>query len=319
MKKMTESLCICLTPLHVLIARGIYEKSGVKFSKGIYLNYVDNDKNRFYADEMHKFCEVVDYVLLPSEDTYFWPKHLHIFIRRLNYRFKFSIYGNVRFVYTGTSNNHYLYALLSAINFNNLVTYDDGVENIKADSILKIKEKISAKIFLLLSGITYWRDKLISESTLHYSIYNGINVYSKTEKIDFMMTILPSNNHHQLIKVIKIFLGPPPEVSKAVADVISNSILAIKPDGYIAHPREIIHRIATLNYINTHLVAEHYIINSLNENPTVSYEVYGYEGSALLNLAGIHRIKVFSVMESEPDNQKMRKMMKSSGINFLYV
>lgn len=317
MNKITESLCICLTPLHVLIARGIYEKKGVKFSKGIYLSYVDNDKSRFYADEMHQFCETTDYLLLPSEDTYVWPKRLHIFIRRLHYRIKFSVYGKVRFVYTGTSINHYLYALLSAIKFSHLVTYDDGVENIKADSILKTKEKFSAKIFLLLSGITYWRDKLISESTLHYAIYNGINVYTKTEKINLLRATLPSKQHHQLSKVVKIFLGPPPEVSKDVADVISRSLLAIQPDGYIAHPREVIHRIQTITYIDTHLVAEHYILNLLNEDPAILCEVYGYEGSALLNLAGISRIKVFSVMPSESGNENIRGMMQSSGVNLM--
>lgn len=318
MKQNTESLCICLTPLHVLIAREIYEKKGVKFSKGIYLSYVDNDKSRFYADEMHQFCETADYVSLPSEDSYVWPKRLHMWIRRLRYRVKFSAYGKVRFVYTGTSINHYLYALLSALKFSHLVTYDDGVENIKAESVLKTKEKFSAKIFLLLSGISYWRDKLIDESTLHYSIYNGINVYTKTEKINLLRATLPSKQH-QLSKVVKIFLGPPPEVSKAVTDVISSSLLAIKPDGYIAHPREVSHRIAAQTYIHTHLVAEHYILSLLNENPAVSCEVYGYEGSALFNLAGNHRIKVFSVMASEPDNQNIRQMMKSSGINFLYA
>jgi hypothetical protein len=318
MKKNIESLCICLTPLHVLIAQKIYEKKGVKFSKGIYLSYLDNNKNRFYADEMHQFCESTELILLPSEASYFCPKHLHIFIRRLYFRIKFSAYSNVSTIYTGTSINHYLYALLSGLKFNHLVTYDDGVENIKANSVLKTKEKFSAKLFLLSSGITYWRDKLISESSLHYSIYNGTNVYEKTEKIEFLSATFPIQQHVQPSKVVKIFLGPPPEVSSSVEEVISKSILAIKPDGYIAHPREVNFRNEVLTYINTNLVAEHYILNLLNNEPAVSCEVYGYEGSALLNLASIPRIKVVSVMESEPDKKNIREMMKSYGINFLH-
>lgn len=316
-RAINDSICICLTPLHVLIARRIYEKKGIKFSKGIYLSYVDNDKNRFYVDEMRAFCEAVDDVLLPSEDSYGSLKHLAMYVRRLQFRLKFSAYRHVRDVYTGTSINHYLYALLSAIKFSRLVTFDDGVENIKTDSALKIKEKPSAKLFLWLSGITYGRDRMLSKSSLHYSIYNAINVYTKTEKIDLLGVTVPSKQSHPFTKVVKIFLGPPPEVSKDVADVISRSLLAIQPDGYIAHPREVIHRIQTITYIDTHLVAEHYILNLLTEDPTTTCEVYGYEGSALLNLAGMSRVKVFSVMPSESGNENIRRMMQSSGVNLM--
>lgn len=314
---MNPSLCICLTPLHVLIAAKISEFEGVKFSKGVYLTYTDNDKSKFYAKEMEQFCLSVDYVLLPSETSYSTLKHLHIFVRRLYFRLKFSKYGKANKVYTGTSINHYLFALLSAIDFDRLITFDDGITNIKINSDLKRKDKWTAKLFLLLSGITYWREKLISKSSLHYSIYSTPNVFANVKSIKLLNFKSKADLVSTDSESIKVFLGSPPEFSVDVWKLISDSIDNVQPNGYLPHPREIEKRISNVDYIDTALVAEHYVLNLLSENPNMQCELYGYEGSALLNLAGQDRINVFSVMPLSNENSDLINLMKSAGVSFI--
>ena len=312
-----SNICVCLTPLHVLVATRIAELEGIKFTKGIYLTYTNNDKSKFYAKEMEQFCLSVDYVLLPSEKSYSRHKHIHIFLRRLYYRLKFAKYGKVSSVYTGTSINHYLFALLSAINFDRLITFDDGIINIKQNSDLKLKDKWSAKLFLLLSGITYWREKLISKSNLHYSIYTTPNAFANVKSIKLLNFKTKADLVSTDSKLIKVFLGSPPEFSVDVWKIISDSIEKIQPNGYLPHPREIEKRVSNVKYIDTALVAEHYVLNLLSEGPNVQYELYGYEGSALLNLAGQERVKVFSVMPLSNENSDLINLMKSAGVSFI--
>lgn len=314
---MNPSLCICLTPLHVLIAAKVSEFEEIMFSKGVYLTYTDNDKSKYYAKEMERFCLSVDYVLLPNETSYLALKHLHIFARRLYFRLKFSKYRKANKVYTGTSINHYLFSLLSAVNFNKLITFDDGITNIKLNSDLKRKDKWPAKLFLLFSGITYWTEKLISKSSLHYSIYSTPNVFANVKSIKLLDLKSKGDLGTNSSKVINVFLGSPPEFSADVWKIISDSIDKIQPNGYLPHPREIEKRISNVNYIDTAFVAEHYVLNLLSENPNLQCELYGYEGSALLNLAGQDRIKVFSVMPYSNENSDLINLMKLAGVSFI--
>ena len=229
MSQAIDSLCVCLTPLHVLIASRICALNGVKFTKGVYITYTDNDKSKFYASELEKLCGTMDYVLLPSENSLSTPKHWHIFIRRLRYRLKFSNYPAVHVLYTGTSINSYLNALLSAVHFKKLVTFDDGILNIKDNSELKIKTKWSAKLYLLMSGITFYTEKIISNSTLHYSIYDTKNVFDHVKKIDLLSTTNDQNQSRGAVKVVKIFLGSPPEADAEIWNNIAKSIAEIQP------------------------------------------------------------------------------------------
>lgn len=312
-----NNICICLTPLHVLIAERIASFEGIQFTRGIYLTYTNNEKSKYYAKEMEKFCISVDYVLLPSETNYSKPKHVHIFLRRLHFRLKFSKYGKVDYVYTGTSINHYLYALLSAINFNRLITFDDGIINIKQNSALKIKDNCKVKLFLLLSGITYWNERFFSKSSMHYSIYSTPNVFSNVKTIN-LLNFENKNEKGITDKIVfKLFLGSPPELSTDVWNIIGKFINHIKPNGYLPHPREVEKKITNINYIDTKLVAEHYVLNLLSENSNMECELYGYEGSALLNLAGQDRIKVYSVMPRTKDNSDLIALMKSAGVCFM--
>lgn len=312
-----NNLCICLTPLQVLIASRVAAHEGIKFSRGVYLSNTNNEKNKFYAKEMEQYCNAVDYILLPNETNFSTLRHLHIFVRRIYFRLKFIKYRKFDTVYTGNSIHNYLFALLSSINFSRCITFDDGILNIKSDSELKRKDKWTSQIFLILAGITYSKGKLIAESSLHYSIYSTPNVFGNVKNI----TLLNVENKSSLIpyeaKIIKIFFGSPPEFPASIWQIISNSIAKIQPDGYLPHPREVQKKIFNVSYIETKFIAEHYVLNLLSENPNIQCELYGYEGSALLNLSGQDRIRVFSVMPLSNENSDLINLMKAAGVIFM--
>jgi hypothetical protein len=169
----------------------------------------------------------------------------------------------------------------------------------------------------LLSGITYWREKLISKLNLHYSIYSTPNVFANVKSIKLLNFKTKADFASTDSKLIKVFLGSTPEFSVDVWKIISDSIEQIQPNGYLPHPREIEKRVSNVNYVDTALVAEHYVLNLLSEDPNVQCELYGYEGSALLSLAGQDRIKVFSVMPFSNENSDLINLMKSAGVSFI--
>lgn len=317
MTSKNKSLCICLTPLHVLIAARIAEHEGIKFDRGVYLANTNNEKNKFYAKEMDLFCNTVDFILLPNETSFSKLRHLHIYLSRLYFRIKFTKYCRFNTVYLGNSIHNYLFALLSAISFFRCVTFDDGILNIKTNSELKRKDKSTSKLFLYLSGITFSKEKLISKSNLHYSIYSNPNVFGNVKIIHLLDVDRQAANIVSETKIVKIFLGSPPEFSSDIWKIIGESVKKIQPDGYLPHPREVEKKIFNVKYIDTKYVAEHYVLNLLSESSNVQCELYGYEGSALLNLAGQERIKVFSVMSQNDENLELIHLMKSAGVNFI--
>lgn len=309
-----NSLCVCFTPLNVLIARRVAEINNIKFSKGVFITSVDTEKQRYYAKVMQEFCETVDYTV-PNDNGNIKPKHLSILVRRIKSRKFFSQYAHVNSVYIATSYSDLVFEFLSSVRFEKLYTYDDGLINIFNDGTLVRIYDWKAKFFLILAGVTYWPTKFMAKTTLHYTIYHAENSFNPTQFIE--LTNASRELEDNRIDVKKIFLGALPEASDDMWSLIKESVNQINPDGYLAHPREKVKKVDNVFYIKTPLVAEDYILTDLKNNPNVSYEVYGYDSSALFNLAKVQGVKVISVIPNKPENFPLRNLMDKSGISFL--
>lgn len=310
-----NSLCVCFTPLNVLIARRVAEINNTKFSKGVFITSVDSDKQKYYANIMQEFCETVDYLIVPSDDSHFKPRHLSILYRRIKYRTLFRRYSKAKNIYMATSYSDHVFELLSAISFSNLYTFDDGLINIFNDGSLVRTYDLKAKVFLLLAGVRYWPSKFINETILHYTIYDAKNSFNPTQFVE--LTTESHTSSRTKTEIRKIFLGALPEASEEMWRLIKDSISEIKPDGYLAHPREKVKKIKHIEYISTPLVAEDYVLTEMKNNLNLFYEVYGYDSSALFNLAKVHGVKVVSVLPNNPENAALRTLMEASGINLL--
>ena len=172
-----KSLCICLTPLHVLIADRIREENNQVFSLGIYMSYQKDDKQDYYFRKMKSFCKEIEFVKTPKEK---YPsglsKYITIYKRRNNFLQKFYTYGEFDYVLSSSSINHYLWSLIQTSSPDRLETYDDGLLNI-AKTPVQHYEKTSflENLFLNISGIRLNKEKLIKQYARHYSIYEHKN------------------------------------------------------------------------------------------------------------------------------------------------
>lgn len=318
MRARADQLCACLTPLHVLTARRIAEYGGARFARGLYITSVDNEKDRHYANAMREFCARVEYQVVPGEDGYRAPKHLSIWARRLRYRIAFRRYGPVRTVYVPSSNNHYVYILLSAIRFSELVTFDDGLLNVNPSSpLFRKRTRLRARAFLLAAGVTSWPERIRALATRHFSLYDLENVCPRVEKIRLIGDTDRLPALAGKLMPVRILIGPAPEVGAKVWTRLRDAARQLRFDAYLPHPRERGHMIDRIEYVQTPLVAEDYIVSRLKSEPTLAVQIYGYDSTALVNLARTPRIEVFSLLDDTAETSGLRSLMQQSGVVML--
>jgi len=313
-----KSLCICLTPLHVLIAERVAEKTTQKFDQGIYLSYQDDEKTRVYFNRMTSFCSNIKFVMLPNDAIKSPLKHLKIFVQRWTFRFKNGAYANYSDIYLPTSSNLYLLVLLPILSKSTLITFDDGIVNIAYNEVHRQANHpgIFARLYTWATGVLCSLDKLIKLSTKHFSIYSdSVNVCKKN-----VQYVTLSGDHRlnaDSSKVIKIFIGPPPEADSSIWQKVNEKILEISPDEFLPHPRDINQMAKNVAYSSTNLIAEDYVINVLEDNPDARIEIYGLQSSALLHLAKLPKVEVFSFIDNNPKNAYLIKLMSQYGIDFI--
>jgi beta-galactosamide-alpha-2,3-sialyltransferase len=313
-----SQLCICLTPLHVLIAKRISETLGLKFSMGIYFTSADNKKNRHYAGVMNEFCARTEYMVVPGEDSYRGQKHYAIWKRRLEYRISFRTLGPANTVYVPSSMNNYTYALLSAVDFTELVTFDDGLLNVHPASLfITSRTSLRAQAFLLAAGVTYWPERMLAKASIHYSIYEMENFCSQVTRIKLIDGVGLEPNNSAPSHTAKIMFGPGPEIESEAWETIIKAIGQFALHAYLPHPRETIPRVEGIEYLDTHLVAEDYVVDQLRKAPGLSIQIYGYDSSALIHLARTPRVEVFSLLRDTARNSDIRALMEKSGIVML--
>lgn len=309
---------MCLTPLHVLIARRIAESRGAPFSTGLYITSADNEKQRHYANVMREFCARTEYLILPGEDSYRGQKHVAIWKRRVKYRFAFRRFGRVNTVYVPSSINHCIYVLLTAVRHSELVTFDDGVSNVNPDSPLyKIHTRIPAIIFYLMAGVTNWPERIRARASNHYSIYDMENICSPVSRIKLIDGTGQMSGSAVKSAPARILFGPAPEVRPEVWEALRNAARRFALDAYLPHPRETRRMIEGIEYLETPLVAEDYILDRLRKDPNLAFQIYGYDSSALINLARTPRIEVFSLLNDTARTSSLRSLMEKSGVVML--
>ena len=72
-----------------------------------------------------------------------------------------------------------------------------------------------------------------------------------------------------------------------------------------------------IEYLETPLVAEDYILNRLRTEPNLAFQIYGYDSSALINLARTPRIEVFSLLGKAAEAAELHALMEKSGVVML--
>jgi hypothetical protein len=310
-----DSLCICLTPLHVLTAEKVSETIGQHFDKGVYFSYNSDSKTEHYYNKMASFCKESEFVLLPNDNINSPLKHLKILVQRWKFFFRFAYLSKFKNVFLPTSYNTYLMILLAITRKSRTHTFDDGILNIAYEEIVSPYRSKSpvAKIYEKLTGVFYSIDDLVKSSTEHYSIYPASqNVCGNVKEI----SLLDGSVHKGEPKNIKrIFIGPAPEADDEVWQKVNNKIQEVIPDEFLPHPRDIHQKAKNVHYTQTHLIAEDYVISQLEQNPNSAIEVYGLQSSALIHLAKLPNVVVFSFIDNNPGNSFLIRLMSIYGVN----
>jgi len=314
---------LCMTPLHVLTAQAISEELGcANFLCGAYVTSQDDPKSRHYATKMKNFCKRVEFKVVDSDASYGRWKHAEILIRRRRYISWLKGLGEFSSCLIPSSLSHYAYAVPSAYAGSTISTYDDGVLNIQPNSqIISCKLSIGTRLFLAISGIRHWPSRLIRQSDIHYTLYSSNNAYGEARQVKLFSckhnSINLSNNNARL-GIVRILLGPPPEADIQVLNLFKNTSLHVQFDGVLAHPRFADYDCEGLPLIKTNLIAEDYVLQILLAGRYEMVEVYGYESSALLNLAGLSGIRCLSLLENSDREKVMRSLMARCGVEMLF-
>jgi len=297
-----------------LIAEKIAQHTGQLFDKGIYFSYNNDLKTRHYLNRMSSFCKESEFVLLPNDGIKSPVKHIKIFVQRWMFCFRFSYCSAYRNVYLPTSYNTYLMILLAIIRKRKIHTFDDGILNIAYEEIISPyrSKSLVAKIYEKFTGVFYSIDELVKQSQRHYSIYTAAqNVCANVQEINFLDSVGTQGGRNN---IRRIFIGPPPEAGEDVWNQLNNKILEVRPDEFLPHPRDIHQKAKNVRYTETHLIAEDYVISELGKDENSAFEIFGLQSSALIHLAKLPNVTVFSFIDDNPKNAFLIKLMSMYGV-----
>ncbi|HFE9762263.1 TPA: glycosyltransferase family 52 [Acinetobacter baumannii] len=280
-----KSLVICFTPLQMLIAEKIVAQQPSVDLIVIALN--NNDKYKYYYNNFQHPNITKQYYLFNNNKSRFF-KLINIFKFKENFKLE-DFYENI---YVSSIDNKYTHNILSAVNFKNLYTYDDGAANIVKNSIY-FKQTFESKlkdIIFKLMGVGFSLNKIKKLSRKHYTIYKGIqNIVEQTEYI----SIIEKKEEDRNIFVdqeIKIFLGQPLKDIDKNFDVLAlKKILVMEGVNYhFRHPRETDE--AFFEEIKTSYIFEDFFAKELSKYRKVI--IYTLSSTAALNIISLDNVEV---------------------------
>lgn len=290
------NLIICCTPLQVLIAEKIIELYPEQKFYGVLFSPERNEKYQYYYNRLKKKCVKVD--LLEVKDILKNKYYLLInMIFIYFYSFKFP---KVDRVFLANIDIFYIHTFIGRFNNSEIITFDDGTINLNFKQNFFTREKpeeiFGSKLlylFKLLNSTTL--DDILRRKVKHYSIYKLPNIMGETTYIELFNC---KNNIYTASQSVSILVGQPifqDKDNNKFADIalMKRIIEDYKIDYYLPHPRES-YFVEGVNYINTPLIFEEYIMKSIEENPNKRYIVYTLFSSVALNLISIPQVEIVS-------------------------
>lgn len=303
------NLIICTTPFQMFLAERIIELFPDEEFIFKVFTFTDNEKFRYYFDRVKSIKQVVE-----SEYIYFnWEHSTKVkkFVYLITMKIKgyFLIKRGIKKIFIANIDGHhknlhiYIYHILykEGVILN---TFDDGLANLLHKSFF-YKEVCYPKTMGLIlnflcpnTDLNYFKNK----SQLHYTVYSKFkNIIENTQAIDLFDKKLIEKKDNIIKNSIKILIGQPIyELSKDLdieqkqqknIEVINKVINLYHIDYYIPHPRET-YQVSNVNYINTPLIFEDYLINELQSNSDTKYEIYSFFSSAVINCMNLPNIEI---------------------------
>jgi beta-galactosamide-alpha-2,3-sialyltransferase len=287
-------LFLCGTPLHSLMAKRIIEHENIDKDECVLFFYsrVMNKKYEYYFSQIST---------LFSESIYFYsdsryPRYL-IEARKILEEIEYDS------LYFGNACVPYVLLALSAGKHKEVVTFDDGVQNIFAGSPFASKYGMSLKKYLgmLPFGNKYSLQKIRNETSRHYTIYPGFKNYLSENPTP--LSIFPVVESSEGGEICSIILGtnfknafPSQDLNKAYRMLSEFSDTLEGDVYYLAHPRASGEIIRGCCNVETEKIAEEFVGEMYAKYRRIN--LYGFCSSAQLNLA--HLPNVYNYFISIP-------------------
>jgi len=295
---------MCVTPLQMLIAEHLIKENNKEEFQVVILSYDKNIKYDYYINKLKLICVNLIHFNVETDSKIQRLKEMLMFKNKIN------ILKNVYFckVFIASIENPFLLLLLSTIKFGAIYTFDDGTANINKESIYYRNLKIGfiESIIRKILGIKYQRDDIKKTSISHYTLYpSHDNIIPSTIPIQFLNTksselLKDSNNANQ--ETISVFLGQPLRGINAYFDdaFIINIFEKYNINYYFPHPRER-KRITELNYIDSPLIFEEYIITLIDQGYKIN--LFTFFSTAALNVSVLNNVKIYCLKNKFLENK----------------
>ena len=310
------NLIICTTPLHSLIAEKSIEKRAGEFFHLIFISERGSNKDYFYFNRLSNKVNNADFFCVYYKNRVEYLKFLFRIKKFLNKKYDDVFFANI--------NSIFIHRILSLIYFSKIITFDDGMANIIPNSSITCKENISFIRILLnyVFGIKFNKRRIKNIISSHYTLFPDFKNIS--DKITPLSLGNSENIHVKNCNRKKIFVGQPifemlsigkEKYIKIIRDICN----LLQIDYYIPHPREN-YKISGVNYIETDLILEDYILNEDG-----CFELYSFYSSSLLTLINCQNISLNSVFVKGIGMEKNNAIMGSYsvieklGLKIIYI
>ncbi|WP_442779791.1 glycosyltransferase family 52 [Enterobacter cancerogenus] len=301
------NLVVCFTPLQVLIAMQVIEREGINY----------NDIHFIYFSQTLDLKHQKYYSYIASRakhSTYIKEKYSFKLLCKIKKQFGSYHFERVLLASIDDSITHYL---LSYIQLNTLITFDDGLGNILQTGSYFIKhprKSIKKKVFSVIHfmlGRKYYIDDVKNRVERHYTIYKNFkNCIPNPIPISLFNFESPSLETH---KSIDVFLGT---IYKEIVEFDNEQCLKAevikfiegfsqKPI-YIPHPRAADDEFKQYEFESEN-IAEDIVFEFLNKGFVVN--LYGFASSCQFNLADVKNVNVF-VLDSRWLSPAMKDGLK---------
>lgn len=282
-------LIICCTPLQVLVAEAMLEAEDVRRFKLIYYTWIDNAKHRKYYERLAARADASEYIHLNSR----FPVHFFYFLRAFR-RLSAKDISEIAFA---AIDNFYIQYAIKRYQYQEIITFDDGVANVVKSSAYfnLIKRSNFHSIFGKVVRGDVNESWIRRKARRHYTIYPGIeNIVERSRLHSVTINGFKKNSgeNPSTQSSLRVFLGQP-VVDIRDDELKRNYIEMVRSfdiDEYIPHPREFdLDGLPKITESN--LIAEEYILDRMSEYGEVT--IYSLFSTVLLNI----------------DHQRLRKIV----------
>lgn len=302
--KQQTNLIICSSPLQVLIAERIINLYAGERFFGVMLCHFINNKYDYYFQRLQNCCADSKLIYFPQ------PNRKPIIRGKLRKIYSYWILKksawlpikNFDKVFLGNIAEKESQIILSYINFNSVMTFDDGSANIIVTSAF-YQQSPHRRVSTWPCKINYSAGVLRQLSRKHYTIYpNHKNIVSPIEVIRLLPDNITTASSASPKQTLRILLGQPllePDWDSS-KQLMQQIMAKWQITYYFPHPRDC-YQLENVQIIDTDLIFEDYLVMVITQKPDICYEIYTVGSSAAINLMNSKNLKIVLIQVESID------------------